>query len=79
MVRAAEKQGFWLAPIHDCFYTSPNYMNQVRENYLTIMQWLARSRLTELILTEISGRWQPYDKLSTNLDQHIARAEYALS
>jgi DNA-directed RNA polymerase len=79
MVRAAQKQGFWLAPIHDCFYTSPNYMNQVRENYLTIMQWIAKSRLVELILTEISGRWQPYTKLSTDLDLHIAQAEYALS
>lgn len=79
MVRAAQKQGFWLAPIHDCFYTSPNHMNQVRENYLTIMQWIARSNLVEDILTQISGRWQPYDKLSNTLDQHIAQAEYALS
>lgn len=79
MVRAAHQQGFWLAPIHDCFYTSPNHMNQVRENYLTIMQWIARSKLVENILTQISGRWQPYTKLSYNLDQHIAKAEYALS
>lgn len=79
MVRAAHQQGFWLAPIHDCFYTSPNYMNQVRQNYLTIMQWIARSKLVENILTQISGRWQPYTKLSTDLDQRIAHAEYALS
>lgn len=79
MVRAAEQQGFWLAPIHDCFYTSPNYMNQVRQNYLVIMQWIAKSKLVESILTQISGTHQPYAKYSYTLHQHIAKAEYALS
>ena len=79
MVRAAEQQGFWLAPIHDCFYTSPNYMNQVRQNYLTIMQWIAKSNLVSRILTDLSGTRQPYIKYSTSLHHHIAKAEYALS
>lgn len=79
MVRAAAKQGFWLAPIHDCFYTSPNYMNQVRQNYLTIMQWIAKSDLVSNILSEISGTYVPYVKHSYTLHHHIANAEYALS
>ena len=79
MVRAAHKQGFWLAPIHDCFYTSPNYMDQVRQNYVTIMQWIAKHDLISSILTQISGRYVPYVKYSTSLHHHIAKAEYALS
>lgn len=79
MVRAARKQGFWLAPIHDCFYTSPNHMNQVRANYITIMQWLANSNLVSNILTQISGNYVTYVKYSDTLSTHIAGAEYALS
>lgn len=79
MVRAAAQQGYWLAPIHDCFYTSPNNMNQVRDNYVTIMRWIARSNLVESILTEVTGQYVPYVKYSYHLDQHVAKAEYALS
>lgn len=79
MVRAAKKQGFWMAPIHDCFYASPNYMNQLRQNYLTIMQWIANSDLVSNILTDISGRYVPYVKYSTSLAAQIKDAEYALS
>jgi len=79
MVRAAEKQGFWMAPIHDCFYTSPNYMNQVRQNYLVIMQWIAKSNLVSKILTELCGNPVTYNKHSFTLHHDIANAEYALS
>jgi len=79
MVRAAEKQGFWMAPIHDCFYASPNNMDKVRANYLTIMAWIAKSNLIETILSEIAGTFVPYTKHSTNLSSYIANAEYALS
>jgi len=79
MVRAARKQGFWMAPIHDCFYASPNNMNQIRENYLTIMQWIAKSDMVSNILTDISGHYVPYVKHSYTLHHDIANAEYALS
>jgi len=79
MVRAAAKQGYWLAPIHDCFYTSPNYMNKVRENYITILAWIAQSNLVSDILSEISGQYVPYVKYSNTLHHQIMNAEYALS
>jgi DNA-directed RNA polymerase len=79
MVAGAAKQGFQLAPIHDCFYASPNYMNQVRANYLTIMRWIANSNLIESILSEISGQYTPYTKHSSNLHAVMATAEYPLS
>lgn len=79
MVKAAAQQGYWLAPIHDCFYTSPNYMNQVRENYIKIMTWIAQSDMVSNILSDINGAYVPYVKHSYILQHYIPKAEYALS
>jgi DNA-directed RNA polymerase len=79
MVKAASAKGYWLAPIHDCFYAHPNYMDDVRSNYIKIMAWIAQSDLVSQILTEISGRYVPYIKRSTTLHHHITNTEYALS
>lgn len=79
MVIAAKQQGYWLAPIHDCFYTSPNYMNQVRQNYITILQWLARNSQVSNILSEISNKSVSYTPRSTNLSDLIGKSNYTLS
>lgn len=79
MVKAAHKQGFWLAPIHDCFYTSPNYMNQVRQNYIHIMKWMSSQPLVSKILSEIAGRRVPYAHKTVTLGKLIEESEYALS
>jgi DNA-directed RNA polymerase len=79
MVQAADAQGFWMAPIHDCFYASPKYMNQVRQNYVVLLQWIADNNLVESILSEITGRNVYYRKRSDTLSGYIRNAEYALS
>jgi len=79
MVRAAHQGGYWMAPIHDCFYTSPNNMNDVREAYRTILAWIADHNLVSKILTEIAGHPVPYGRRSTNLSLFIGNSEYALS
>jgi DNA-directed RNA polymerase len=79
MVSAAHQQGFWLAPIHDCFYTSPNNMDKVRQNYLTIMQWLADNNQVSKILSEIKGSYVPYTPMSSMLSTYMKDSEYALS
>jgi hypothetical protein len=79
MVAAAHQQGFWLAPIHDCFYTSPNNMDKVRQNYVTIMQWIADHSQVSNILTEISGKKVTYTPLSKDLGKLISNSNYALS
>ena len=79
MVASAKEHGYWVAPIHDCFYTSPNYMNEVRAAYLRIMQWIAQQNLVANILTQIAGRNVPYQKHSYNLHVAMADAEYHLS
>jgi len=79
MILMAKKQGFWLAPIHDCFYTSPKYMNEVRKNYLTLLAWIADEPVLENILRNISNKPVSIRKASSNLSQGILKAEYALS
>ena len=79
MVKKAAQQGFWLAPIHDCFYAHPNYMNQVRANYLEIMVWIAKSNLLSSILSELIGYKVNYRPHNNALIQLIPDAEYALS
>jgi DNA-directed RNA polymerase len=79
MVAAAKSQGFWLAPIHDCFFTHPNYMNQVRENYIKIMTWIASKNILQDILRDIAGYKVGYRPPNTGLHKHIPDSEYALS
>ena len=79
MVSAAHQQGFWLAPIHDCFYTSPNNMDKVRKNYNTIMTWIANSSQVSKILSEIKGSKVTYIPLSHDLGKYITQSEYSLS
>jgi DNA-directed RNA polymerase len=79
MILMAKKQGFWLAPIHDCFYTSPKYMNQVRKNYMTLLAWIADNPVLENILRNISNKPVIIRKGSNNLSKAILEAEYPLS
>lgn len=79
MVQGAERNGYWLAPIHDCFYTSPNHMNDVRQNYIKIMAWIAKHNLVSDILSQIAGYHVPYVKHEFTLEHDIRLSEYALS
>jgi DNA-directed RNA polymerase len=79
MVLMAHKQGFWMAPIHDCFYASPNYMNQVRKNYLTILSNICKEPILENMLRNISNKPVSINKASNNLHIEILKANYALS
>jgi DNA-directed RNA polymerase len=79
MVKAAKAQGFLMAPIHDCFYAHPNYMNNVRQNYVDIMSKLSRMPVVSHILSEIAGKNIPYKKHTYDLYHQIEESEYALS
>lgn len=79
MVASAKEHGYWMAPIHDCFYASPNHMNEVRAAYLRILQWIAQQNLVADILSQIAGRPINYRKHSHNLHVAMQDAEYHLS
>lgn len=79
MLRMARLQGFELLTIHDSFWSSPNYMQNVRKNYATILADIADSDLIKNILDEITGEKEPFTKYSTDLGNEIRTSEYALS
>lgn len=79
MVKAAKIQGFYMAPIHDCFYAHPNYMNNVRQNYIEIMARMSKMPVVAHILSEITGKNVLYKKLSQDLYKDITQSEYMLS
>jgi DNA-directed RNA polymerase len=78
MIRRAYKQGFALLTVHDCFFACPNYLNQVRSNYIEILSELASMTLLQDILTEIVGKPVKVPRLA-NISQDILQTEYALS
>jgi len=78
-VRKASMQGFELLTIHDSFWASPNFMNNVRQNYLDTLKEIADSSLLEDILNEITGLKGKLTKLSNNLSSTMLHSNYALS
>lgn len=80
MYRRAYAQGFELLSIHDSFWASPNYMQNVRENYRDILIDISKMNLLKSILREITEEKDlVYYKHSNNLHTYIQDAEYALS
>lgn len=79
MLAGAKKHGFYLAPIHDCFYAHPNHMNTVRKLYVDIMTELSTMNLLQSILSEIAGYRVRYSPRQQGLSALVPDAEYALS
>lgn len=79
MIRAAHRQGFKIATIHDAYFAHPNYMNQVRRNYLAILQQLTGGNMVKFILEQITNKPCNYVPKQEGLAQLIEQAEYPLS
>lgn len=79
MARKAERDGFYMAPVHDCFYAHPNNMNAVRQHYIECLLAVAEQNLVSNILSQVSGREVRYAKASDDLPAHLVHANYALS
>ena len=81
MVRKAKKQGFVLVHIHDSFWTQPKYIQQVRQNYLVILESIAKSDLLTDIAKQINPTFEgiTYTQEEQDMWKHILNAEYALS
>lgn len=80
MVRRAADQGFELLTIHDSFWSRPQYMNQVRQNYIDILMDLADMNCLQDVVREITGNHKlKINKFSNNLSSLMVDAEYALS
>lgn len=77
--RRCHAQGFDMIAVHDQFFCSPNYMNQLRQNYLDILIWIAEHDVMQEIISQLIGEPVKYTKLSNNLGEAMRNAEYALS
>lgn len=79
VLRAAAKN-IEVLVIHDCFFGSPNHMQEIREIYKEIMIEIAKSNLLQDILREITGDTKlVYHKLSDNLSDYITTTEYLIT
>lgn len=85
MVRKSQQQGFYLVPIHDCFFAHPNDMNKVRRNYMECLAELRDQDIVTNILQQISpgkplrvngSAWAPREEF-TGWD--VLNSEYCLS
>ena len=79
MVRMAHAQGFEMVTIHDAYFASPNHIQKVRENYVTILADIASKDILGDIMGQLLGHEIRYTKLSYNLSKDILNSEYALS
>lgn len=79
MIRMSHTQGFEMVSIHDSFWSHPNFMQQVRENYAVIMYRLARSTILQNILRQITGSHRVFEKEEGDLANEIIMSEYMLS
>jgi hypothetical protein len=70
---------FELISIHDCFRCLPNYGNDLRRQYNTILADIAESDLLSSIVSQICRRVIQIGKLDPNLAQDIRQTNYALS
>lgn len=76
--RRCKKSGFDMIAVHDQFFCSPNWMNELRQHYLDIMCWIADSNLMQDIISEILETPVVYTKNSDNLSEAMRGAEYAV-
>lgn len=79
LINTLPERPFELISIHDCFRCLPNYGNDLRRQYNTILAEIAESNLLGSIVSQICKRPIQASKLDPNLAQDIREANYALS
>ena len=81
IVKIASEQGYELYGVHDSFWCHPNYMQQTRENYLSIMIDLASKPIMTNWYNSMMGTDYKEDSQSIidNFISKIKDAEYFLS
>lgn len=78
LVRRADRMGFKVAPVHDCFYASPKHMQKVRQIYQDLLCEINDMNLVEDIVSQIKGTKFKFNKKAC-LKADIKDSEYFLS
>lgn len=79
MIRRAHQQGFQILPVHDCFYSHPNFVNKIRQNYVDILAELASTNLLQQIVDQINPSTRIVINKGSDIASDILNSEYALS
>lgn len=69
---------FEVISIHDCFKCLPNYGNDIRQQYISILMQLADADMLSYLLSKILRKEIKVAKLTDNLSELIAQSEYAI-
>lgn len=79
LVNSMPAKPFDLICVHDCFRCLPNYGNDLRKQYMTLLAELAKSEMLSYLISQIIDRKVKIGKIDPNLHEDILDAEYALS
>lgn len=79
LIDSLPNKPFEIMSIHDCFRCLPNYGNDLRKQYNLQLQMIAKSKLLEDLLSQITQRHIPVKKMDDDMWKQIADSEYALS
>lgn len=79
LVDSLPKKPFNILTIHDCFRCLPKYGNDLRQQYMLQLFYIAKSNMLEYLLEQIVGKKIQIDKLDPNMHKDVLTAEYAIS
>lgn len=85
MLDSLPKKSFQMISNHDCFRVHPNYGNSLRRQYNWMLMCVARSRLLEYIVSQMTGQTMQdvasgrYTDNIVEFSQEILNSNYALS
>lgn len=78
LIASLPPKPFRIMTIHDCFRCLPNYGNDLRWQYNTILADISRSNMLQFITTQLVKKQITVNKLS-KMDVLVQNANYALS
>lgn len=73
------KRPFEVLTVHDCFRCLPNYVNDLRQQYIYLLSDLAKSNMLSFILSQLAGEEVDIKKLDPEMWKDVLDAEYPLS
>ncbi|AXH72069.1 MAG: RNA polymerase [Podoviridae sp. ctda_1] len=79
LINSLPKKPFQVVAVHDCFRCLPGYVNDLRKQYNLQLHLLAKSKVLESILFQMTGRKMSIAPLDPTLADDILEANYALS
>lgn len=79
LIESLPKKPFQVVAVHDCFRVLPAYVNDLRRQYNRQLYLLAKSKILENLLYQMTGHYQPISPLDATMADEILEANYALS